>query len=363
MSGVIERFTTRLVQVPLKEPIPHPFMGARTQFATLILEVHTSDGVTGFGFSTMESLRLVKAVQEIVLALEPALKGLDPARRAFIFDRMWNLRVDLLHDGASNIALSAIDMALWDICGKQSGTPVWQMLGGYRDKVPVYASGTLWRHHDNDRLQRDAADLVARGYKAMKLRLGGTRPLKEDAVRARLVREAAGPDASLLVDALWGLTPMQGVSMARMLGELGYAWLEEPVREGDLAGLRHVRETRAMPIAGGERISRVQQVAQFIPCIDHAILDMVHLGGITPWIRAAAECETANLPISSHSYSVINSHLIASLRTGAWVEHMDWWDELFINPPVPKNGYLEMSSAPGFGLDLDEAALKKFAVR
>src|SRR5262249_30091372 len=161
---------------------PHPFMGARTQFASMLLEVHTSDGATGFGFATMESLRMVRAVEEIVLGLEPGIKGVDPARRAFIWERMRNLRVDLLHDGA-------IDMALWDICGKRSGTPVWQMLGGYRDKVPVYASGTLWRHHDNDRLQKDAAELVKQGYKAMKLRLGTVRPLKEDALRAKLVRE------------------------------------------------------------------------------------------------------------------------------------------------------------------------------
>ena len=363
MAGLIDRFTTRLVQVPLKEPIPHPFMGARTQFATLILDVHTTDGATGFGFATMESLRLVRAVEEIVLGLEPGVKGLDPARRAFIWERMRNLRVDLLHDGASNIALAAIDMALWDICGKRSNTPVWQMLGGYHDKVPVYASGTLWRHHDNDRLQKDAAALVKQGYKAMKLRLGGMRPLKEDAVRAALVREAAGADASLLVDALWGLTPMQGVKMARMLGELDYAWLEEPVREGDFEGLAHVRAERALPIAGGERLSRVQQVAQLIPCVDHAILDMVHLGGITPFQLAAAQLETVNLPISSHSYSVINMHLIAGLRTGAWVEHMDWWDELFVDPPTPKDGYLHMTDAPGLGLTLDEKAIKKFAAK
>lgn len=363
MTGLIDRFTTRFVQVPLKEPIPHPFMGARTQFASMLLEVHTTDGCTGFGFATMESLRMVRAVEEIVRGLESFIKGMDPARRSFIWERMRNLRVDLLHDGASNIALAAIDMALWDIGGQRSSMPVWQMLGGYSDQVPVYASGTLWRHHDNDRLQRDSADLVKQGYKGMKLRLGGTRSLAEDAVRARLVREAAGPNISLLVDALWGSTPQEGVQMARMLGDLGYAWLEEPVREGDLAGLAHVREARALPIAAGERLSRVQQMAALVPCVDHVILDMVHLGGITPFVLAASVAEIANLPISSHSYSLINCQLIAALRTGAWVEHMDWWDELFVDPPVPKNGVLHMSQAPGLGLKLDEPAIRRFLVR
>lgn len=362
MAGTIDRFTTRVVQIPLKEPIPHPFMGARTQFATLILEVHTTDGVTGLGFATMESLRMVRAVEEIVRGLEPGLRGLDPARRAFVFDRMWNLRVDLLHDGASNIALAAIDTAIWDICGKRSDTPLWQMLGGYRDKVPAYASGTLWRHHDNDRLQRDAAALVKQGFKAMKLRLGTTRPFADEALRAKLVREAAGRDTTLLVDALWALSPMQGVKMAEMLGELEYGWLEEPVREGDFAGLAHVRATRALPIAAGERISRVQMLAELIPCIDHGILDMIHLGGITPCLRAAAALETVNLPISSHSYSFVNMHVIAALRTGAWVEHMDWWDELFVDPPQVVAGLITLPTAPGLGLALDEKAIARRAV-
>lgn len=253
-------------------------------------------------------------------------------------------------------------MALWDICGKQAGQPLWKLLGGFRDQQPVYASWTLWRHQDNDRLQSEAAMLVQRGHRSMKLRLGGGRTLAQDQERAALVREVVGPDVAIQVDALWGLTATEGVRMARMLGELGYAWLEEPVREGDFAGLAQVRAAQALPIAAGERTSRVALLKDLIPSVDHVILDAHHLGGITPWMKAALELETLNLPISTHSHPFVHMHLLASVRTGAWVEYMPWWDALFLDPPQPRDGAFHLGDAPGLGLEIDEAAVKRFAV-
>jgi L-alanine-DL-glutamate epimerase-like enolase superfamily enzyme len=165
-----------------------------------------------------------------------------------------------------------------------------------------------------------------------------------------------------MVDALWGLTVNEGIRMARMLGELNYAWLEEPVREGDFAGLAQVRQAQALPIAAGERISRVGQLKELIPGINHAILDAHHLGGITPWIKAASELESLNIPISAHSHPFTHMHLLASNRCGAWVEYMPWWDVLFEDPPQPVDGAFELSDAPGLGLRLNEPNLRKFAL-
>ena len=363
MSATIERIVTRVVAVPLDEPILNPFLGSRTQFATLLVEVHTSDGASGFGYASIESVRMVRAVQSIIEDLEVLIKGMDPLRRAQVYEHMWRSTVDLLHDGAVNLALTANDVALWDLCGKLANQPLWKLLGGFRQRQPVYASWTLWRHHDNDRLQADAAKLVASGHRAMKLRLGGGRKLADDRVRAKLVRDAVGPDVAIMVDALWGLTATEGVRMANMLGELDYAWLEEPVREGDFEGLAHVRQTRALPIAAGERISRMALLKNLLPAIDHVILDAHHLGGITPWLRAAAEVENWNIPVSAHSHPLVHSHLLASIRLGAWVEYMPWWDALFIDPPQPVNGAFEMSEKPGLGLVIDEQAVARFLVK
>ncbi len=363
MSALIERITTRLVALPLAEPILHPFMGARTQFATLLVEVHSSDGCTGLGYASIESVEMVRAIECIIRGLEPRLKGLDAGRRAFIYERMHNLTVDLLHDGASNLAMAAIDVALWDICGKQAGLPLWRLLGGYRDTVPVYASWTLWRHMPIERLESEAAMLVEMGHTAMKLRMGGGRPLSEDVERARAVRRVVGPNVNIMVDALWGSTVDEGIRMAHALAELDYVWLEEPVRENDFEGLKRVRAEQALPIAAGERISRVEHVAALLPAVDHPILDAHHLGGVTPWLKAAAIVETANRPVSAHSHPFVHMHLLAAVRAGAWIEYMPWWDAIFVDPPTPREGKLVMSEKPGLGLTLDEEAVRRFEVR
>lgn len=361
-AATIDRFVMRLVALPLDEPIKHPFMGARTQKATLVLQVYTTDGDFGLGYASIESIGLLRAVESVIGELERALKGQDALRRAFLYDRMWNMTVDILHDGASNLALAAIDMALWDLCGKRANQPLWKLLGGYRDQVPAYASWTLWRHHDKARLEKDAAAIVASGYKAMKLRMGN-RPLAEDLDRARLIREVVGPDVHIMVDALWAMQGIEGAQMARGLGELNYAWLEEPVREGDFAGLAKVRAAQALPIAAGERVSRVEQLEQLIPCVDHVILDAVHLGGITQWQKAAARLDMHNLPLSAHGHPYLHMQLLGGVRIGAWVEFMAWMSDLFVDPPEPKNGMIQLGNAPGLGLELDEKAITRFAVK
>lgn len=361
-TSPIESIATRFVSVPLDDPIRHPFLGARTKFSSLLVEVRTTDGLTGFGYASIESVRLVSAINEIIRDLEGPLRGLDALRHEFVWERMYNLTVDLLHDGAVNLALAAVDEALWDILGKRTGLPVWKLVGGFRDKVPAYASWTLWRHMTDAQLAAETRKVVDQGFRAMKLRLGGGRPLAEDVARAKLVREVAGADAAIMVDALWGLTATEGMRMAVALGELGYAWLEEPVREGDLAGIARVRDVQALPIAGGERVSRVGGVPAQIAAVDHVILDAHHLGGITPWLKAAAMVENANLPLSAHSHPVIHMHLLAGKRMGAWIEYMPWWNMLFEEPPLPRDGYLHLTDKPGLGLALDERAVARFAV-
>jgi L-alanine-DL-glutamate epimerase-like enolase superfamily enzyme len=359
--AIIDRLVMRRVALPLDEPIKHPFMGARTQKATLVLQVYTRDGDFGLGYASIESAQLLRSVESIIVELERGLKGQDALMRGFLYDRMWNLTVDLLHEGAVNLALAAIDMALWDLTGRRAGQPLWKLLGGYRDSVPAYASWTLWRHHDLARLERDAQAIVDAGYRAMKLRMGH-RPLAEDLVRARRVREVVGPDVEIMVDALWALQAIDGVRMAHALGELNYTWLEEPVREGDWAGLAKVRAAQALPIAAGERVSRLEQLERLFPCVDHVILDAVHLGGITPWQRAVAQVDAQNLPLSAHGHPYLHLQLLGGARTGAWLEFMPWMSALFVDPPAPRNGKVALGETPGLGLTLNEETMSRFGL-
>ena len=362
MKAIVEKFSTRFLTVPYDEPVKHAYLGERTKHALLVLRVHTSDGCVGNSYIAIENDLQIRAVEGIIRSLEPQVRGLDALRRELIYNRLWGLTVDLLHDGATNLAIAAIDIALWDICGKMARLPVWKMLGGARDKVPVYASQSLWRHQDVARIEKEGAKLVEAGHKAMKLRLGG-RPMHEDVERARALRRVVGPDVTILTDALWGFRPAEALQLAERLEEFNIGWFEEPVREGDWEGLARVRDRCKLPLAGGERISRVTDLPRMLPLVDHLILDVTHIGGITPWLQAATIAGARNLPISAHVQHEFNIQLLAAIPTGQWIEYTPRREVLFRDLPKPVNGYIQLSDAPGLGLEFDEAALDRHATR
>ncbi len=361
----IARVETHLVATPLDPPIVHPFLGARTRFVSLVVEVHTRNGPSGFGYVTGESPGQMAAVGRIVedLAVRLIDSGIDARQSAAIHERMWNWTVDLLHEGAATLALAAIDIALWDIKGKAAGEPLWRLLGGARDSVPAYASETLWRHMSLAEIEAAGAALVARGFDAMKLRLGN-RPWREDVARAVALRRAVGPDAKIMTDALWAMRADEAIRLARALAdsEADIYWFEEPVRDGDWAGLARVRDQGLLTVAGGERVSAITQIPELVRAVDHAILDVHHIGGITPWLKAAAMLDAADLPISVHIVPEVQAHLVAAQRTGAWVEYMPWWDALYEEPLRARAGRLTLTETPGLGLNLSRSALRELHV-
>jgi L-alanine-DL-glutamate epimerase-like enolase superfamily enzyme len=365
MSFPIERIETHLVATPLDPPIVHPFLGARTRFVSLVVEVHTTGGPSGYGYVTGESPRQMAAVGQIVADLGDRLidSGMDARRSAAIYERMWNWTVDLLHEGAATLALAAIDIALWDIKGKAAGEPLWRLLGGMRDTVPAYASETLWRHMSLAEIEAAGTGLVARGFDAMKLRLGN-RPISEDVERAVALRRAVGPDVRIMTDALWAMRADEAIRLARALSDsdADIFWFEEPMRDGDWSGLARVRDAGIMTVAGGERVSSITQIPQLVGAVDHAILDVHHIGGITPWLKAAAMLDAADLPISVHIVPEVQAHLVASQRTGAWVEYMQWWDALYEEPLRASGGLLTLPTKPGLGLALSRGALKALRI-
>lgn len=363
MNCPIRRIETHLAATPLDPPIRHPFLGARTRFVSLVVLVEAGDGLTGFGYVTGESPRQMAAVGKIVEDLAERLTGEDALTRGRLYELMWNWTVDLLHEGAATLALAAIDIALWDIGAKHAGEPLWRMLGGHRRTVPAYASHSLWRHFSIDELQDAGAAIVAQGFDAMKLRLGG-RPIEEDVERAVALRRAVGPDVRIMTDALWGFRADEAIRLARRIAdsEADLYWFEEPVRDGDWDGLRRVRDQGLLTVAGGERVSSLRQVRDLAASVDHAILDVHHIGGITPWLKAAALLDIADLPISVHVAPEIQAPLVAAQRTGAWIEYMTWWDELFEAPLVCEGGRITLGDAPGLGLEVSRTALARLQI-
>jgi L-alanine-DL-glutamate epimerase-like enolase superfamily enzyme len=264
---------------------------------------------------------------------------------------------------------SAIDIACWDIIGKKANMPLYQLIGGYRDRVPCYVTCAYYRDgKDNAELRDEMQILVSQGHQGFKDKVGGL-SLVEDIARIEIVREEIGPDADLMIDdnRAWDLkTAIEG---ARLLEPLKPVWLEEPVRwMDDRRELKLLSQQINIPLSGGEseltsygcRAMIEEQAIQILQ------FDCTMFGGFTEGRKLAALCELNHVDVAPHHDCFIHAPLVAATPAGRIVESFTDPErdplqaELYENPPEISDGWLTLNDAPGLGLTLSEAAVKKF---
>lgn len=376
-----------LVELPAgtKAPIsiPHADRLAGTVFKgyrTCLVRVHTDEGVTGIGECMV---RLApQATAAIVDELGAVVEGLDPLETGVAWELMFSVMLNRGHlKGFFMEALSGIDIALWDIKGKLLDKPVYQLLGGaQRQKIWAYASSLRFRGIENT--VAEAREWVAKGYDAMKLKVGANRHRHEaDLAVARAVRDAVGPDVFLSADANCGLERPAAMRLGRGLEELGYAWFEEPLAPDDVEGYAELAGALDMAIAGGEtEFTRFG----FRELFSRHSLDIVQpnisrCGGFTECLRIAALAEAFHVPYAPHTGSctavclAAGLHLAAALPNFLIYEHMQSdWSKTFTNPlrhnlvtrgvEVFHKGYLELPPGPGLGIELDEDVVERYRI-
>jgi mandelate racemase len=266
--------------------------------------------------------------------------------------------------GVHNIvlfAISGIDMAAWDALGQALGQPLVRLLGGAPRPVLAYNSKGLGIL-PLKALAKEAEELVAEGFRAVKLRLG--RPEAADDLAAlRAVKKAIGPGIALMVDFNQGLTVAQALERGRMIdAEGGVHWIEEPVRADDFAGNARVTREIATPIQIGENFMGPEQMAQALAAraCDYVMPDAQRIGGVTGWMRAAALAQAAGLEMSSHLFPEASSHLLAVTPTCHWLEYVDWADAVLEEPAQLRDGHVLVPERPGIGMRWDEKAVKRF---
>jgi L-alanine-DL-glutamate epimerase-like enolase superfamily enzyme len=266
--------------------------------------------------------------------------------------------------GLFTLALSAIDMALWDIKGKTLNQPLWRVLGGARERVATYASGALMRGLTLERAASAARRLVDKGFRQVKMQLalpGETSP-QQEVERARLIREAVGPATDLMVDINQRWRVEQAIDIGRRLEPLGLYWLEDVTTADDFAGLARVADALATPVAGGEYVWGIAPFRHMLEArsVDIPMIDLVRVGGITQWLKVAGMAEAFNLPVVSHLIPEVHVHLIGAVPNGLTVEYMPWLTRLFEEVPLPQDGTLTMPTAPGLGLRFDRDVISRF---
>ncbi len=341
----------------------------------VLVRVTTDEGLTGLGAIGLGSSAMAEAVEQL---LAPLIVGRNPFDVELLWELMYRSTLNIGRKGLILEAISGIDIALWDILGKATGQPVYNLLGGRtRERIRAYAS-FLYADQNLDRLASMARGYVDAGFTAVKMRFGygpqdGRAGMRKNVELVRTVRNAVGDDVDVMADAYMGWTTQYAVEMIRMLDEFQLAWIEEPVSPDDLDGYARIRTATHTAIAGGEHEFTRYGFKELISrgCVDYVQLDVNRVGGVTEarkiWALAAAH----SLPVVPHSQNYHNQHLIMSHINSPLSEYLppDYRDgdtflsELFIGDAVAHDGWITLSEQPGMGVELNEAAVAEYLLK
>ena len=356
----IRSIRVRAVAAPMKRPLATS-TGALTVAPLLLIDLQTDADIVGRAYLFAIGRNALKPIAALLEAMAEMLQG--DAVVPFELEAKLRKRHTLL--GVHNIvlfAMAGIDMAAWDALAQAHKLPLVRLLGGAPRPVRAYNSKGLGIM-PLKALAREAEELVAEGFTAVKLRLG--RPqAKADLEALRAVKKAIGPQVTLMVDFNQGLTVAQALERGRLIdAEGGVHWIEEPVRADDFAGTARLTRELATPIQIGENFMGPEQMAQALAAgaCDYVMPDAQRIGGVTGWMRAAALAQGAGMEMSSHLFPEVSCHLLAVTPTCHWLEYVDWADAVLEEPVRLKDGHVLIPERAGVGMRWDEKAVKRYA--
>jgi L-alanine-DL-glutamate epimerase-like enolase superfamily enzyme len=348
----------RMVEVHDDDPMAGPEERIALTRQVVTLRLQTDQGVEGIGIAFAYD-GLARAVHAVVEELAEVTVGHDPTRIEPLIARLHGHASTLSNSGIFLVALSAIDCALWDIKAKLAELPLWRLLGGARDRVPTYASGPLHRGITNDQVAVAAERIVKKGFRYVKMHLalhGNPAPAQE-LERARIVREVVGPEVRLVCDINERWRVSQAIDIGRQLEEIGFFWMEDPTRFDDYEGLARITDALPTPIMAGESCWGVTPFRYMLEkrSVDIVMIDLMHVGGITPWMKIAGMAEAFNIPVVNHIMPEFQAQLVAAVPNGLIAEYKSWTLPLFEGGPEFVDGDFMMSERLGHGLNFSKA--------
>jgi L-lyxonate dehydratase len=352
--------------------LPTPMPGT---VSNVIVRVRTDDGLEGLGTVGVGSPASKPMIDH---HLAPLVVGASPFDVELIWERMFRSTINIGRKGLVLEAISAIDIALWDILGKATGQPVYNLLGGRtRSRIRAYVSQS-YAKSDLAAVHAEAAGYRAQGFTALKMRFGYGPNDGEVGKRANYelvatVRDAIGPDIDLMADAYMGWDVAYAVNMIRRLEELNLRWVEEPLVPDDIDGYVRLRSAVSTPISAGEHEFSRWGYKELLTrgAVDIVQPDVNRMGGITEARKVWALASAFNVPVIPHSQQAHNAHLIIAhmnsplievFPTGVHRTGYTLFTELFDGEPEASGGWVELSEAPGLGISLNEDALAEHAL-
>ncbi len=355
----LESVRVRAVLIPMKRPIVAK-VGTYPEWPFILIDVKTKEGIVGHSYLEPYLKNAVRYVGPVIEDMAEAFKGRQLAPLDLYREVIGTLHL-LGRQGVSVIAAAGLDMAIWDALAKAAGLPLAELLGGSVGKMRTYNTNGLWLL-PLDKLATEAAELVAEGnFSAIKIRLG--RPKLADDLKAlELVREAIGKDIQLMCDFNQGQTLQEAIWRCHALDDQGLYWFEEPVVFDNYAHSAQLARELRTPVQIGENIYGPRSFFDAVQAkaADLYMPDLMRIGGVTGWMRAAAIAGAAGHPMSSHLYPEVSAHLLRATETADWLEWRDWGNPIIAEPFEVVDGQAIVPDRPGNGIEWNEAMVAKY---
>jgi L-alanine-DL-glutamate epimerase-like enolase superfamily enzyme len=358
MQHKIGKVEVHLVSAPIKAGFSDATRKVETVGYTIV-RITTDQGLEGFGITYHEVGG--EATKGLILKnMAPKLIGRSPLETEVIWQEFFHYLRGVGRKGLMFCALSAVDIALWDLKGKIVNLPLYKLLGGNKTKVPVYCSGG-WTSYSDEELVDEMKSMMEQGYSMIKFKVGveGGRNPRRDIERVRKVREAVGPEIGLMLDANNCWDSATGVQFANNVREYDIMLLEEPVFADDIPGLARFKRGTDIPLATGEHEYTKFGVRDLVlnEAADIVQTDGGRAGGYTELLKVAAITQAWNLKFAPHALENIHIHLVSAIPNALFLERLLLYEgitaQVYRNAPLPKNGYMEISDQPGLGLELN----------
>ncbi|MGB3070587.1 MAG: mandelate racemase/muconate lactonizing enzyme family protein [Ottowia sp.] len=371
----------RVSATPLFIPVTIDVLGLNktTSLSLCLTEVETDDGLVGHGMTAITEEEVIASIVRDVAG--PALIGEDPTATERLWEKLYWLLSPRGQTGYASHAIAALDIALWDLKAQALKQPLWRLLGGARQRVPVYATFGFG-FFERDELAAAAKLWVERGFKRLKMTVGGhalarrdePRPIDEviaeDVRRVSAVREAVGPDVKLYVDANCGLDLFHATELAQQIEPYGISFFEEPLTQNDVRQMAQLRSRTRIPLACGQNEGLAFRFRDLLvgQAADVLQPNVTISGGYSQCLKIAGMAQAFNVPIDNGgAWPFHNMHLHAGVANGGMVEYhyvaVQMLRQIFNDLPEPQDGWLTLSERPGLGFAPDPARVKELAKR
>jgi len=347
---IISSIKTKITSVPFAEPPKTGFLTLE-KIDLLIVTIETKDGVIGTGHLHPLAGGLKTLEMCINEMLKPLLLGDTIQDIGVLWSKMWNATFIQGRMGITVMAMSAIDIALWDCYGRTKQMPLWKIWKGQDKNLPVYGSG-CYRGLGHDGMIEKAQKYVKMGFSSIKMQAAHCFKNDEDVANIKEMRATLGDDIGIMIDVNQGWSVDEAIKVSKKIEHYNPEWLEEPVMADDFDGYEKICKSTSIPIVTGENNFTHNDLLPFMKNKKIRILQPdIMRGGYTNLIYTSHLANQYGIKIAPHMFPELSIHIVASIENPSWLEYMGWYDHLWKEPLIPVNGTLKPTNRPGHGMD------------